>query len=147
MNIKKFVFAFIAVYVLLEVTNFLIHGVFLNSTYMSEGVRNIFRPQEEMMGMMWIMWVTDLVWAFFFVFFFVKGYENKGIAEGLRFGLYMGLFTALIWAYQSYAVYPIPYSLALEWFIYGMIQALLLGATAALVYKPKEVVAAQPATA
>jgi hypothetical protein len=145
MNVKKFVFAFIAVYVFLEVTNFLIHGVILTSTYM--GLAQVFRPQEEMMGMMWIMYLLDLIWAFFFVFFFVKGYENKGIMEGLRFGFYIGLFIALINAYSSYVVYPLPYSLALEWFIYGMIQCLLLGVTAALVYKPREVAAAQPATA
>ncbi len=85
---------------------------------------------------MWIIWVTDLIWTFFFTFFFVKGYENKGIMEGVRFGVYMGLFYSLVIAYQNYAVLPIPYSLALQWFAYGFIQLIILGITAALIYKP-----------
>jgi hypothetical protein len=137
MNKKKFFLAFIIVFVLLEATNYLIHEVILSSTYMSEAVKNVFRMRDEMMSMMWIIWVTDLIWVFFFVFFFVKGYENRGIMEGLRFGFYIGIFVSLVFSYQLYTMLPLPYSLPLQWFIYGMIQCLILGAAAAIVYKPK----------
>jgi len=30
----------------------------------------------------------------------------------------------------------IPYSLALQWFIYGMVEAIVMGIVVALVYKP-----------
>ncbi|HEY6907005.1 MAG TPA: hypothetical protein VI230_06020, partial [Ignavibacteriaceae bacterium] len=69
MNTKKFVLAFIVVYVLLELSNYLIHGVILASTYAGEDLKQLFRA--DMMSNMWIMWVTDLIWSFFFVFFFV----------------------------------------------------------------------------
>ncbi len=136
MNSKKLWLTFVVVYVVLEVTSYLIHGVLLIDTYQSEAVKEVFRSEEQMGSTMWIMWVTDLIWAFFFTFFFVKGYENKGIMEGVRFGIYMGLFVSLVVAYQNYAVLPIPYSLAIKWFIYGFIQSVILGITAALVYKP-----------
>lgn len=145
MSTKKFILAFIIVFVLLEVTGFLIHGVLLSSTYMSEGIKEAFRTEEEMMGKMWIMYLTDLIWSFFFVFFFVKGYENKGIMEGIRFGFYIGIFVSLVFSYQLYVLIPVPYYLALQWFIYGMIQCIILGAAAALIYKPAAL--AQPATA
>lgn len=141
MNSKRFVTAFIVIFVVLELTNYLIHGVILSSTYASEGVKELFRP--DMMSNMWIIWVTDIIWSFFFVFFFVKGYENKGIMEGLRYGFYMGIFFAMVSAYQTYAMYPIPYSLAFEWFIYGLIQFIILGYIVAMIYKPAEKVAAQ----
>lgn len=140
MNIRKFVLTFIVVYVLFEVTNFLIHGVLLAPMYLSEGVKDIFRSQTAMEGKMWIIWVTDLVWVFFFVFFFAKGYENKGILEGVRFGFYMGLFHSLIYAYQNYALFPLPYSLVFQWFVLGMIQALMLGIIASLLYKSRQLV-------
>ncbi len=140
MNSKRFVIAFIVVFVVLEITNYLVHGVILSSTYASEGVKELFRP--DMMSNMWIIWVTDIIWSFFFVFFFVKGYENKGIMEGLRYGFYMGIFFAMVSAYQTYAMYPIPYSLAFEWFIYGLIQFIILGYIVAMIYKPAEKVAA-----
>jgi len=136
MNTKKFFLAFIVVYVLFEITNFIIHGVILAPTYMSDGVKEVFRDQIDMEGKMWIIWLTDLVWAFFFVFFFVKGYENKGVMEGVRFGFYIGLFHSLLFAYQNYTLFPLPYSLAFQWFIFGMIQALLLAIVTAILYKP-----------
>ena len=145
MNTKKLLITFVVVYVLLEVMSYLIHGVILSSTYMSEEVKTAFRPEAEMNSNMWIVFVTDLIWSFFFVFFFAKGYEGRGIMEGLRFGFYIGLFWALVSSYQTYAFVPMPYSLALKWFIWGMIEMLILGVAAAVLYKPKEAV--QAATA
>jgi hypothetical protein len=141
MNKSKFWIAFVVIFVVLEVTNFLVHGTILSSTYQSEGIKEIFRNMEEMESKMWIMWLTDLIWAFFFTFIFVKGYENKGIMEGIKYGIYIGIFVSLVFSYQSYVVYPLPYSLVFQWFIYGLIQCIILGIVAALIYKPK------PATA
>ena len=147
MNTKKFWLTFIVIFILLEVLGFLVHGVLLKSTYQMEEVKAVFRPEAEMMSNMWIIWVTDFVWSFFFVFFFAKGYEGKGIMEGIRFGFYIGLFWGLVWAYQSYAFLPMPYSLAFQWFIYAMITSLILGAVASMVYKPATASQTQAATA
>jgi magnesium-transporting ATPase (P-type) len=136
MNTKKFLLAFLVVFVLLEGTGYIIHTAILGSTYRDEIISQAFRPEAEMMAKMWIVWLTDLIWSFFFVFLFVKGYENKGLMEGLRFGFYIGIFVSLVFSYQMYAFIPIPYSLVFQWFIYGMIQCLILGAAAALIYKP-----------
>ncbi|HSP88043.1 MAG TPA: hypothetical protein VLN45_07905, partial [Ignavibacteriaceae bacterium] len=127
---------FIVVFVLLEVMGYIVHGVILASTYKMEDVKIAFRQEAEMMSLMWILFVTDFIWSFFFAFFFAKGYEGKGIMEGLRFGFYMGLFWTLAFSYQFYAFVPIPYSLAFQWFIFGMIQMLILGAVASMIYKP-----------
>ena len=140
MNKKKFLIALIVVFVLLELTNYVIHSVILMSVY--ESLKEHFRTMEEMGSKMWIMYVVDIVWSFFFVFFFVKGYENKGLGEGIRYGIYIGLFTSFVAAYAQYVVYPLTYSLILQWFIYGLIQAVILGIASALIYKPKEVAAA-----
>jgi hypothetical protein len=137
MNKTKFWIAVAAVFILLEVTNFIVHGSILGSTYQSEELKNIFRAMEEMESKMWIMFVTDFIWAFFFTFIFVKGYENKGIIEGIKYGIYMGIFVSLVFSYQNYVVFPLPYSLVLQWFIYGLIQCVIFGIAAALIYKPK----------
>lgn len=141
MNTKKFWTAVIAVFVILEITNYLVHGVILSSVYASEEVKNIFRPMDEMVSKMWIMWVADFVWSFFFVFIFVKGYQNKGILEGLRYGIYIGLFFYFVYAYGSYAMYPLPYYLIFEWFVIGLLQCILLGVVTASLYKLKEAAA------
>jgi len=91
---------------------------------------------EEMDSKMWIMWLTDLIWVYFFLFFFLKGNENKGIMEGIRYGTYIGIFVSLVFSYQNYFVLPTPYWLALQWFIFGFVISVILGVTAALIYRP-----------
>jgi uncharacterized membrane protein YvlD (DUF360 family) len=142
MNSKKFWTAFIVVFIVLEVTNYLIHGVILRSTYMSDEYKMLFRPEDSMMANMWLMYLMDLVWTYFFMFFFVKGYEDKGIMEGIRYGFYIALFFSLVTSIQSFVVYPIGFGLAIEWFIASLIQALILGIIAAVIYKPKPLSAA-----
>ncbi|MEW6507865.1 MAG: hypothetical protein AB1432_08995 [Bacteroidota bacterium] len=137
MNTKKLLIAFIVVFILLEVSKYLIHSVILASTYEVEEVSKVFRSMEDIGSKMWIMWIADLIWSFFFVFIFVKGYQNKGIMEGVRYGVYMGLFVQLVAAYAQYTVYQIPYYLALQWFVYGFIMTVLLGVVTAAIYKPK----------
>ena len=136
MHTKKFWITLVVVFVVMEVLNFLIHGVMLAETYASEPLKSVFRSKEEMEGMMWIMWLMDIVYAYFFCFFFAKGYENKGIGEGLRFGLYIGLFYSMTFAYSSYAIYPLTFEIVLQWFIYGLIISLIMGVVASLLYKP-----------
>jgi hypothetical protein len=137
MNIKKLIITVIAVFVLLEVTSYIIHSVILAKTY--EGLVNTFRPMAEMENMMWRMWIADLVFSFFFVFIFTKGYQNKGIMEGVRYGIYIALFMNFSASIAQNVVYNIPFSLAFQWGIYGAIQMVLAGVVTALLYKPAEV--------
>ena len=137
MNTKKFIISFIVVFLLLEITNYIVHMVILGPTYASDAISYLYRTQEEMMSKMWIMYIMDLIWSFMFVFIFVRGYENKGILEGLRFGFYIGIFYVMVQAYNTYVIYPLPYSLAFQTFVYGLVQVLILGVATALIYKPK----------
>ena len=131
MNVKKYIIASIAVYIVLMILDFIIHGVILADTYMTmEGVW-----RTDMESFMWIMWVTSLVFSFGFVFIFTKGFEGKGMAEGIRYGLIMGIFVMFIGMFNQYATYPISLSLAIQWFIYGLIELMIAGAVTALIYK------------
>ena len=81
--------------------------------------------------------LVPLIIAFPFTYIFVKGYEGKGILEGVRFGAVVGVLIGFPMSYGMYAMLPIPHSLALQWLVYGLIQTILMGITAAAVYRPK----------
>ena len=134
MNTKRFWLACAAVYVVHQILSFLIHEVWLMPTY--EALAHVWRPEQDMMSKMWMMWVTSAVWVILFCYIFVRGYENKGLMEGLRYGVIIGLFYFLPMAYESYVIYPITYALALQWFIAGMAMSIILGIVAALIYRP-----------
>jgi hypothetical protein len=127
---KKGWIGFVVVFVVMEIVMFLIHGVILGSTY--EAIKDKFRPDME--SFMWIYHVLALIGAFFFTLIFSKGYEGKGAMEGVRYGLYIGIWMGAGMAYGSYSMIDIPYSLALQWFIYGIIEYIIYGVILAAVF-------------
>jgi hypothetical protein len=133
---KRLLIGIVAVFITMELLNFLIHGLILSATYQS--LSNLWRP--DMNDKMWVIHLNTVISAFFFTFIFTKGYEGKGIAEGARYGLYIGFWMASAMAYGTYAMIAIPYSLALQWFIYGLIEYVVAGIVLAQMF------ASQPKT-
>ena len=133
MNVKRFVVAVIVVFITFQIFDFIIHRIILAPTY--QKLESLWRP--DMMSKMWIFHVTSFVVSLLFVFIFTKGYEGRGIGEGIRYGLLIGLLMNVAGIFNQYAVYPIPFTLIFQWFIYGMIVFIICGIIAALIYKPK----------
>jgi hypothetical protein len=131
-NWPRLLITCVAVYVLMQVCNFLVHGLWLAPTYAS--LADIWRPDAQ--SKVWIVLVTDVVWSFFFCYIFARGYEGKGLVEGARYGVIIGLFFAMSQAYNIYAMFPIPDDLALKWFLVGLAGCVLLGTVAAAMYRP-----------
>lgn len=133
MNWKRLLIAFVVIYVVAQALGFLVHSIWLAPVYGS--LAEVWRPEAELLSKQWIMLVTSAVFCFFFCYIFAKGYEDKGWQEGLRFGAVIGIFVGVPAAYDPYAIYPIPYSLALKWFLSGFALCLVLGVLAALIYR------------
>jgi hypothetical protein len=136
MNWKKLFIAFIVIFIVGQVLMLIIHGLILDPIY--ERLAELFRPEEDMMSKMWIGYVTSLIFSFFFVYIFARGYEGKGIMEGVRFGLIIGCFWTIPSVYGQYMVYELPYYLVLQWLLYDFATLVILGILAALIYKPLE---------
>lgn len=134
---KKMLIGFVAVFITLEVLDFLIHDVILMSTYMA--MQNVWRT--DMMAKMWVLHFVKIATAFFFAMIFSKGYENKGIMEGIRYGFYVGMIVASGFAFGSYATFPIPHTLAIHWFVLSLVEYIIAGVVIALVYGRKEAAA------
>ncbi len=134
MNWKNFFIAFIVIYIVGGLLNFLIHGVLLMETY--ESLSEIWRP--DMDRLMWLQWITPLFSTFFFIYIFAKGREGKGILEGLRYGLIIWAFMSIPMIYGQYMVYPLPYSLVLQWLFSDLFVLVILGILVSLLYKPTE---------
>lgn len=95
-------------------------------------MKQLWRAPEDMK--IWLFYVVYLIAAFFFTLIFSRGYEGTGIMEGLRYGFYVGMLLAVPMAYGSYAAMPIKYSLALSWFLSGLVEYVIAGIVVALVY-------------
>jgi hypothetical protein len=129
---KKVWLGFAAAFLTFEIIGFVVDYLILGSTYAS---LKVWRP--DMSSKMWIFQLVTFIGSFFFAFIFSKGYENKGIWEGVRYGTYIGIWLSVGKAYATYAMIAIPYSLALQWFIYGLIEYIIAGIVLALAFRIK----------
>lgn len=134
MSNKTFWIGCAVVYVVMQGLGFLIHGVLLSETY--QGLTGVFRPEAEMMDMMWMMYVSGAVTVFMFCYIFTKGYEGKGIMEGVRFGALIGFLMAGAGSIDAHVIYPIPENVASIWLVTGIVSFMIAGAVFAAIYKP-----------
>ncbi len=131
-NKIRWLLAAVVVFVVMLALDWLTHNVLLSAEY--ERTAHLWRSAAEVKT--GLMLIVQAVTAFLLVYIFAKGYEGRGWLEGVRFGVIIGLFMTIPRAYGTYAVMPIPYSLALGWFLYGMVTFVLLGLVAAALYRP-----------
>lgn len=134
MNCKRLIIASLVIFVLVNAIDYAVNTYILASIYESPELKKLWRP--DMMSKMWIGYVFSLLTSLLFTYIFVKGYEAKGLLEGVRFGILIALFVVIPMSHSFYVVLPIPYSLALQWCIYGTIEMLVAGILVAAIYRP-----------
>ena len=125
---KKIFLAALVVFVLWSVLDFIVHGVILKSAYASTA--SLWRPVAEMK--MGLMYVTVFIAALAFSAIYGYLVAKKSAMVGLTYGLLYGIAVGVGMGYGSYSMMPIPYSMALTWFLStalkGILGGLLLGA-------------------
>jgi len=139
MNWKRFFAAALAVYVVVLAIDFVLNLAFMKSA--NESLKSLWRP--NMSSRIWLMYVFSALVALLFTYIFVKGREDKGLAEGVRFGIIMWLFVTVPMCVAWWVMLPIGYFIILRWILFGLIEMLIAGILVAAIYKP----AAPPAKA
>lgn len=128
---KKFLIGTIAVFVVWEVLDFLMHGVILMDSY--EATSSLWRP-EMSTG---LLLIVTLIAAAAFTYIYSDLIGNKSVATGLKYGLVWGIGAGVSFAYGSYAVMPIPYGMALTWFLGTIVEGLAAGYVLGMIVKPE----------
>ena len=134
MNVRRYVVAAIVVWVALFILEYILHGVVLTGFY--RDIEHTLRPANSMPEFfVWVL-LGQLILAFGFCYIFVKGYENRGIAEGVRYGLLIGLTFGVSTTLINFAVHPLPAGMAVALIVGYTVEMGLLGIIAAAIYKP-----------
>lgn len=135
MNPKRLLLTIVAVFAGIWVTDFLIHGVWLQTTY--KETMSLWRPEAEMQRRMGWLMLGQLLAAVTFVVIWSKGFPaTASLGGACLYGLFMGGFsqaTTLV----TYAVQPFPPSLTVKWFCAGLVQGTLMGLVVFFVGRPK----------
>jgi hypothetical protein len=134
MNSKRFMLAVVAVFIATFVTDYLIHGLWLEGDYAK--TIDLWRSDPEIM--LNFSWTTgsQLLAAILIVGIWAMGFaEGASLQRACLFGVIVGLLRQTD-TLTDYAVQPIPASLALKWFVSGIAQSVLLALIAYFTYKP-----------
>jgi uncharacterized membrane protein len=135
MNTKRLTLTIVVMCVAVFLTNFLIHGVWLQSTY--KETMSLWRTESEMNARFGWMLLGQFLFASMFAAIWAAGFaERQCLGCAVCYGILMALFSqagTLI----SYVVTPLPPSLAVKWFVAGVVQGVLMGLLVYFVYKPK----------
>ncbi len=128
---KKLLLAFVAVFVAWQVLDFVIHNMLLMKAY--EASASMWRPMEEMK--MGLMFFVSAVSAFIFVWVYAKFVSPKSMMIGLQYGLILGVSYGIGMGYGTYAVQPLPYNIALSWFLGTIVEMGVAGLLTGMIVK------------
>ncbi len=130
--IKKIGLAWLGVFVVWEVLDFLIHNVLLMPAYQATAA--LWRPMEEMK--MGVMVASVAVSALVFTIIYAHLVSDKRMDTGLKYGFLMGLLSGVGMA-ASYAVMPIPASLAASWLGGVLVEGAAAGVVVGYMFQPR----------
>ena len=128
---KKLLLAVLAVFVTIGILDYIIHSMILMNIY-SE-TKELWRPEGEMK--MSVMYISNIISVFFFVFIYTKMVNPKNMKNAIMFGLFWGIAAGSSMGYGTYSVMPLPYSLAAGWFWSTIIEMTIAGAVMGLIVK------------
>ena len=123
--------ASLAVFVLWMILDFVLHGVILTSTYAM--TPQLWRPIAEFK--MGLNAFVVLVSAVCFVFIYAQCITQRSMRAALIYGLVLGIARGASMGYGSYAVMPMPYMLALAWFLGALVEYVAAGVVMHLIVK------------
>jgi hypothetical protein len=131
---KKFVIAWIVLFVAWFLGSFVVHGVLLRSDYMQ--LINLFRAEGDEQKYFPLMILAHAILSGAFVWIYARGAEPKPwIAQGIRFGVAVALLTIVPTYMIYFVVQPMPGELVIKQIVYDGVLMVLLGAIVAWLYR------------
>ncbi|MDX1516890.1 MAG: hypothetical protein R3288_08630 [Woeseiaceae bacterium] len=131
---KKFVIAWVVLFVVWMAGSFLVHGLWLGETYKS--MTALYRPEADQQATFPFMLLAHVMLAGGFIWIYRRGREHKPwLGQGIRFGIIIALFAAIPTYLIYYAVQPLGAGLVVRQIVGDTLLLLVLGALVAFLYK------------
>jgi len=134
---KRFVIAWVALFVAWMVEGFIVHGTLLGGDYLK--LPQLFRPQADAQGYFGWMVLAHVVMAGAFVWIYRRGItaDRPWLGQGLRFGAAVALLTVVPTYLIYYAVQPMPAALVVKQVVFEVIGVVALGALVGWLHRPR----------
>ncbi|MBI1978138.1 MAG: hypothetical protein HYS55_05245 [Candidatus Omnitrophica bacterium] len=135
MNTKRWFLAGLGAFLVVSVLDMIVHGRLLMGLYTQ--TQSVWRQGPDGGHLMWLIFLTEALFAFALAWFYTLGYEvgKPALGQGIRFGFYIGIVLVAAQGFTWYAVLPVPFILNLGWLASSMVNSLAAGAVIGLIYR------------
>jgi len=131
---KKFIIAWIALFVAWLLGDFLIHAVLLHSDYMQ--LSNLYRTEADQQKYFPLMILAHVIMSGALVWIYARGAEAKPwMAQGVRFGVAVALLTAVPTYMIYFVVQPMPGGVVIKQILGEGVLMVILGTIVAWLYR------------
>jgi hypothetical protein len=131
---KKFIIAWIVVFIVWMAGSFVVHGVLLHEDYVK--LSTLFRTEADAQKYFPLMILAHVILAGALVWIYSRGIEAAPwLSQGLRFGLAIALLTIVPTYIIYYVVQPMPSSVVVKQIVFDGVLMLILGAVTAFIYR------------
>ena len=131
---KKFIIAWIIVFVAWMVGGVVVHGMLLHADYAQ--LPNLFRTEADSQQHFPLMILAHVMLAGAFVWIYSRGVEaTPWLAQGVRFGVAVAFLTIIPTYTIYYVVQPMPGVTVVKQIVFDSILTVILGVIAASVYR------------
>jgi hypothetical protein len=131
---KKFIIAWIVLFIVWLFGSFVVHGILLRPDYMQ--LTGLFRTEGDQQRYFPLMILAHLILSGAFVWIYARGAEAKPwLAQGVRFGIAVALLTAVPTYLIYFVVQPMPLEVALKQIVCDGVLTVVLGAIVAWLFR------------
>ncbi len=131
---KKFIIAWIAIFVVWFAGSFVVHGVLLHDDYAK--LTNLFRPEADAQQYMPLMVLAHVLLSGALVWIYARGVEAKPwLPQGIRFGVAVALLTIVPTYLIYYVVQPMPGATVAKQIVFDGVLTLILASITAFIYR------------
>src|ERR1700753_3147791 len=131
---KKFIIAWIVVFVAWFLGSFVVHALLLRSDYMQ--LAHLFRTQGDEQKYFPLMMLAHVILSGAFVWIYARGAEAKPwLAQGVRFGIAVALLTSVPTYMIYFVVQPMPGDVVIKQIVYDGALTVILGVIVASLYR------------
>jgi hypothetical protein len=131
---RKFITAWIVIFVAWFLGSFVVHGVLLNADYMRLGT--LFRAPADSQRYFPLMILAHVMLSGAFAWIYARGVEPKPwLGQGVRFGIAVAFLTTIPTYLVYFVVQPMPAETVVKQIVFDSVLMVVLGAIAGWLYR------------
>ena len=131
---RKFVIAWIVIFVAWFLGSFVVHGVLLNADYMRLGT--LFRAPADSQRYFPLMILAHVMLSGAFAWIYARGVEPKPwLGQGVRFGIAVAFLTTIPTYLIYFVVQPMPAATVVKQIVFDSVLIVILGVIAGWLYR------------